>query len=79
MVVTRRANRYRAPDRVAPDHHGSHHNDHNLRSPAVERETPPASTAVHRIAPQHTLNGPTQQHFADHTTDSDTDPGGVTR
>ena len=41
----------------------------NLSSPAVERETPPESTAIDRIAVQHTLNGPTQQHVADRTGD----------
>jgi hypothetical protein len=44
----------------------------------VERETPPESAAVHRIASQHKLNGSTQQHFAERATGSDTDPGGVT-
>ncbi len=73
MVATSAPNHRRTPDRVAPDRHGHHHN-HTLRSPDVERETPPESAAGHHIAPQHTLIGSTQQHFADR----DTDSGGVT-
>lgn len=73
-MVIRRANRYRAPDRVAPDRHGYHHNGHNRRSSAVECETPHEAAAIHRIADQRTLGQAAPQHSADRTSTSDTDP-----
>ncbi len=40
----------------------------------MESETPPEGAAVHRIADQRTLGQAAQQHVADRTSSSDTDP-----